>query len=304
MSIVPSQATIEWIHSALSGGGFHHDPSTLEVCARDGRLAVRLTNGRIAWFPLNAEGRANLLKERRVLRLLETHCRFSAPRVIHEDESGWDLRTLVPGVVDPVGFRERILCDPTFAATLGNDVGKVLAEQHTLIPRIELEGWLPVVPNWPRPEDLPHLPRVVEDPHLLARVERALRRRGDSMHAVDESVLVHADLGLHNIALDPVSHRLAGLFDYEGAVFGDRHQDFVYMVFHRIEEPMLNGAIGAYEQATGVAIDRDRVRFLNALAAIGFLAFRHGHSPEEVWCGRTLAMDVAWTDAALKAAGL
>jgi aminoglycoside phosphotransferase (APT) family kinase protein len=304
MSTVSSQATIDWISSALSGAGFHHDPRTLEVRPRDGRVAVRLLDDRMAWFPVNAEGRVSMLKERRVLRLLEAHCRFSAPRVVHEDESGWDLRSLVPGIVNPVGFRERILADSVFAAALGNDLGQVLAEQHTRIPRIELEGWLPVVPNWPRPEDLPYLPQVVDDPMLLARVERALRRRADTVCAVDESVLVHADLGLHNIALDPVSHRLAGLFDYEGAVFGDRHQDFVYMIFQRTEEPMLDGAIGAYERATGVTIDRDRVQLLNALAAIGFLAFRHGHSPEEDWCGRTLAMDLAWTEDALNAAGL
>ena len=154
------------------------------------------------------------------------------------------------------------------------DNGHVLAEQHARIPSAEVDGWLPVVPNWPRLVDLQHLPRVVDDPKLLARVDRALRRRADTMYAVDDPVLVHADLGLHNIALDPVSHRLVGLFDYEGAAFGDRHQDFAYMIFQRNEEPMLDGAIGAYERATGVQIDRDRVRLLNAVAAIGFLAFR------------------------------
>jgi hypothetical protein len=180
MSIVPLEATIEWISSALTGAGFHHDPCALEVRRRDGRVAVRLIGNRMAWFPVNAEGRASMLKERRVLRVLEAHCSFSAPRVLYEDESGWDLRSLVPGVVNPVGFRERILADPVFAAALGNDLGQILAEQHTRVPRIELQGWLPVVANWPRPEDLPHLPQVVDDPKLLARADRALRRRADT----------------------------------------------------------------------------------------------------------------------------
>lgn len=43
-----------------------------------------------------------------------------------------------------------------------------------------------------------------------------------------------------------------------------------------------------YEPATGTKIDRDRVLLLNAVAAVGFLGFRHGHPPEEAWCGRTL----------------
>jgi hypothetical protein len=246
-----------------------------------------------------------MLKERRVLRRLETHCHFSVPRIVFEDESGWDVRSIVPGVVDPVGCRDRILADPVFAAALGNDLGLALAEQHTRVPRIELEGWLPVVPNWPRAEDLPHVPFFVgDDPKLLARINSALRRRAEITCSVEESVLIHADLGLHNVALDPVSYRLSGIFDYDDAAFGDRHQDFAYMIFCTMEEPMLDGAIVAYERATGVRIDPARVRLLNSVAAIGFLAFRNGHSADEAWCGRTLAGDIAWTSAALKAAGL
>jgi hypothetical protein len=59
-----------------------------------------------------------------------------------------------------------------------------------------------------------------------------------------------------------------------------------------------------YESTTRIRIDRERVQLLNAMAAIGFLAFRHGHAPEEKWCGRTLAEDLAWTHAALGAIGL
>jgi Phosphotransferase enzyme family len=304
MSAFTSLATTDWISSALAGAGFDHDPGALTVQPRDGRLAVRLGDDRMAWFPVNAEGRSTMLKERRVLRRLESRCHFSAPRVVFEDESGWDVRSIVPGVVDPVGCRDRILADAVFAGALGNDLGLALAEQHTRVPRSELVGWLPVVPNWPRPEDLPHVPLVVEDATLLARINRALLRRAEITCPAEESVLIHADLGLHNIALEPISYRLAGIFDYDGAALGDRHQDFAYMMFCTTEEPMLDGAIVGYERATGVRIERARVRLLNAIAAVGFLAFRKGHSPEEDWCGRTLAGDIAWTNAALKAAGL
>ena len=44
------------------------------------------------------------------------------------------------GVVNPVGFRERILADPVFAVALGNDLGQILAEHHTRILRIERQG--------------------------------------------------------------------------------------------------------------------------------------------------------------------
>jgi hypothetical protein len=87
-------------------------------------------------------------------------------------------------------------------------------------------------------------------------------------------------------------------------VFGDRHQDFKYLLFHRPEEQvMLEAAIRSYEGATRIILDRGRIRLFNAIGAIGFLGFRFGHAPEERWCGRTLEEDVEWTSTALEAAG-
>ena len=266
---------------------------------------VRLSPERMAWFPLNEVGTATLTRERRILRLLECYCRFPAPRVLYEDDTGWDLRALVPGTVDPSGLFERVVRDPGFAYAFGEDLGRMLAEQHTRIPRAQLSGWLPTVPNWPQPEDLPHLAEVIDDRPLLARIDQALGRRTELRQVLQDAVLVHADLGFHNMAVDPVSSRIVGFFDYEGAVFGDRHQDFAYMLFpSKKEPPLLAGALATYEPATGIKIDQDRVRLLNAVAAIGFLAFRRGHPPEEAWCGRTLAQDLTWTHAALERVGL
>jgi aminoglycoside phosphotransferase (APT) family kinase protein len=304
MPATNSDTIVERVSGALAKAGFLHDPHALEFETREDRCAVRLSPDRMAWFPSNEQGRICLSKERRILRLLERYCRFPAPRVLHEDETGWDLRALVAGAVQPSGLRERVVGDPAFAHSFGADVGRMLAEQHARIPPAELAGWLPTTANWPRPEDLPHLAEVVEDSSLLARVEQALRLRAESRRALQDPVLAHADLGLHNMVVDPVGYRVVGLFDYEGAVFGDRHHDFAYMVFHSAEEPMLQGALSTYEPATGIRIDRERVRLLNAVAAIGFLAFRRGHPPEETWCGRTLAQDLAWTDAALQRVGL
>jgi aminoglycoside phosphotransferase (APT) family kinase protein len=295
---------IEEVSAALTKAGFPHDARALEIHSRGDRVAVRVSPERMAWFPLNERGRASLVKERGVLRLLERYCHFSAPRLVHEGKTGWHFRALVRGAVLPPGFSERVKSDPAFALEIGEDLGHILAEQHTCIPRTELVGWLPTVPNWPRPDDFPHLAEVIDDPTLLARIGQALRRRQDIRQTLQDPVLVHADVALHNIAVDPVSHRVAGLFDYEGAVFGDRHYDFAYMVFPPGRESMLQGALEIYEAETGIKIDRDRVRLMNAVAAIGFLAFRHGHPPEEAWCGRTLAQDLAWTTAALDGVGL
>ena len=293
---------IEDARAALVQAGLLQDGAVLECDTRESRIAVRLQNDRIAWFPTSAGGQRLLTKERRVLRLLGEHCRFPAPRLLYEDQAGWDLRTFVRGAVRPTGLRERIQRDSTFAHSFGADLGRILAEQHTCVPSMKLEGWLSRVPNWPRPEDLPNLSQVIQDGNLLERVNLALERRA-ALHN-DRPVLVHGDLGLHNIVVDPDTLRIKGVIDYEEAVFGDRHQDFAYMVFQQQDEPMLEGALAAYEAATGTKIDRARVLLLNAVAAIGFLAFRYGHAPEEAWCGRTLDEDLAWTRAALAHAGI
>ena len=276
----------------------------MEPYTSGSRLALQLPGDRIAWFPTSEAGRLQLVKERRVLRLLEKHCHFAAPRVVYEDETGWDLRRLVRGEVRSPALRERVQRDSRFAYLFGQDLGRILADQHACVPSTDLEGWLPRTSNWPRPEDLPHLRQVVHDAKLLERIDLALERRAAIECQDNRPVLVHGDLGLHNIAVDPDSLRVTGVFDYEEAIFGDRHQDFAYMVFQQDEEPMLDGALAAYESAMGTGLDHERILLLNAVAAIGFLAFRHGHLPEEACCGRTLVQDLAWTHAALFRAGL
>jgi aminoglycoside phosphotransferase (APT) family kinase protein len=292
------------IAAALARAGVRDAP--LAILERDGRRGALLPGDRIAWFPRHADGAALLARERRVLRLLERHCRFAAPRVLHEDGAGWDLRTMVPGVSNPYDVHERAREDRALAVRIGAQLGRILADQHARVPASALGAWLPALPDWPRAEDLPRLPQVVEDRALLARIDEALRRRAALVAEPGPRVLTHSDLGFHNIAFDPATFDVAGVFDYQGAAFGDRHLDFNKMSLHCADgsEPLLEAAAGVYEELTGAAIHRGRVLLLNATEAIGFLGFRFGHAPEEEWCGRTLAQDLAWADKALRTAGI
>jgi len=293
--------TPEYIAAALAGAGLGAQVGTLE---REDRTAAFLAGDRIAWFPRNADGLAALQCEARVLRLVERHCAFACPRMLHEDAAGWQLRSMVSGTTEPFEVYARAKSDKALAARIGGQIGRILADQHCNIPMEDLGGWLPATKNWPRKEDLGNLPLVVEDKHLLARFERVLARRRE-IPVMGSPVLAHCDVGFHNIAFDPVTDDVAGVFDYDGAALDDRHQDFKLLVLHREddEEPMLEAAIAAYEPIAGVRIDRERVHLFNALESAGFLGFRFGHAPEEDWCGRTLAQDLAWANLALPSAG-
>ncbi len=69
-----------------------------------------------------------------------------------------------------------------------------------------------------------------------------------------ERVLAHADLGLHNLAIEPASKQVRGVFDYEGAAWADRHHDFRYPLLDIPDEPILDAALAVYEPAVGRAI--------------------------------------------------
>lgn len=277
----------------------------LSVEARDGRWLARLGDGRMAWFPVDAQSAAALARERRVLSLIEGRCAFRAPRVLQTSKAGWDLRDPVAGVVDPPALYHRAMADEGLARDLGARLGEILAEQHA-IPATELDGWMPKAIGWPLPRDRLDgaLPRVTGDAAMLRRCGALLDQYFAWEPAAADRVLVHGDLGFHNFALDVGTDRIAGVFDYDGAAFADRHLDFRYLLFDRSTTAMLEAAIAAYEPLTGARVDRERVALFNAASAVGFLAFRDGHGPEEPWCGRTLAEDLAWCDLAMGRAGV
>lgn len=292
----------------LDAAGVRVAPRDVRIEAREERWAVSLPGQRMAWFPSNAEGRRRLATERRLLRLLADRCSFRVPRVLLEAEAGWDVRALVPGVCDPWGLYRRTRTDRELARRLGRTIGDILAEQHTLVQHADVEGWLPEVVPWPKPLGWmrARLSAVVDDPRLLADIERALRRYQDQKVEARDHVLVHGDLGFHNVSIDPGTDRLLGVFDYNGAAWADRHHDLRYLVFGIAAdgEDELDGALEVYEPATGMRIDRERVRLYNAACAICFLAFRRGLPPEARSCGRTLAEDLGWVRAALSGIGI
>src|ERR1700722_10655577 len=244
--------------------GIAVDVPRLRVESRNGRILVHLDDDRIAWFPEEAEGSVALEKDRRVLRLVERYCSFPAPRILYEDAEGWDVRSMVPGVA-ATDFLTQVRTDPDGARRTGAALGRILAEQHTRVPASELE-WLPRIPSWPQSAAVANLSKVMQDTRLLARINRALERWKESTPEVSDAVLIHGDLGPWNLAVRAATGEVQGVVDYGDAVFGDRHQDFKYMQFHRAEEQvMLEAAIKSYEEATRMTLDRGRIRFFNAI---------------------------------------
>jgi hypothetical protein len=287
--------------ASLVEAGLNLSPVQVRLEAREDRWLASLPDDRLAWFPANDRGRERLAVERRVLRLLAKRCTFQVPRVLFESCKGWDVRAAVPGVCKPWALYRRTLTDISLARNIGRTIGTMLIDQHTNVYRSDVTDWLRARPEWPESIDLirRRLPEVIDDENLLAEIDCALDAYDEVVVAVDDHVLVHGDLGLHNIAVDHETTEVRGIFDYDGASWADRHHDFRYLLFDHERDDALEAALAVYEPAVDRVLSRSRIRLYNAACAIGFLAFRRGVPAEERSCGRTLAEDLRWVRGAL-----
>lgn len=290
--------TPDLVCEQLVAAGLKLQPVDVQLEAREDRWVVRLPEMRLAWFAASGAGRRRLMRERRVLRLLETRCTFLAPRVLFEDPSGdFDVRAMIPGISDPWRIFAELRDSTELAVRVGHGVGAILAEQHTRIDAADVSGWLPHQPSWPDSHSWirVRLGHVVDDSKLVEDAGAIIANyEGLQISEVDR-VLVHADVGFHNLVIDPSSYAVRGIFDYDAAAWADRHHDFRYLMFDQDRFDLLEAALSVYEPAVGRRISRERVLLYNAACAISFLAGRAGTRPDDRPCGRTLAEDLRWT---------
>jgi aminoglycoside phosphotransferase (APT) family kinase protein len=294
----------------LSAAGFEVAIAELRPDPREERTMFAMPGARAAWFAGSDAGRVRLRHEARVLRLLAQRCSFEVPRVLFESaDAALQVRALVPGNPTPFEWYRVAQSSPEKAREFGSSIGAILAEQHRRIQEVDVAGWSRRALLWPlpRPQVREALGRVVSDRVLGARCDRVLAMKEEVQVVPSDCALVHGDLGFHNAVLDPDTLRVIGVYDYDGAGWVDRHYDFRYLVFDESDgalDQVLEGALAVYEPLVGVALSRARIRLYNAASAVGFLASRDGHAPDENWCGRTLSEDLAWTEYALSRVGV
>jgi hypothetical protein len=299
-----AKPTPETAAELLSAAGVTCSGEEVQILARDERWAVPIGRERIAWFPASEPGSRRLAVERRVLSLIAERCSFLTPRLVFVSPRGFDIRQMVPGRCDPWGLYHRCRADSRLAQRIGRAIGAIVAEQHTRISEADVAGWLPLRVRWPQAGDRIRegLPLVVDDSGFIRAMEEVIERYEAVPVRADDRVLIHGDVGFHNLALDAQSDTINGIFDYDSAAWADRHHDFRYLLFdagREDGEDMLEAALGVYESAAARSVDRNRVRLYNAASAISFLSFRVGTPADEKSCGRTLAEDIRWVRAAL-----
>jgi aminoglycoside phosphotransferase (APT) family kinase protein len=291
------------IAARLNAVGRTVTPATLHIERREDRLLLQWPGDELAWMALDASGAARLAYEGRVLTKVRSCCTFTAPEERHRSLDGTlSIRCLVRGRVDLPAVHQRIHADPLFAAKLARWLGRAMAQLHACFANDAAPSWLARKVGWPMPHQwiLERLPRVLGQQHsLLLPLQELLQRYYYCSPSLDDLVLVHTDLGLHNIVFDPSLSAPVGIIDFESAAFADRHHDFRYLPLDMVDTTLLDEAVQTYESLTQHKLERARILLYHAACACCYLAFRDGIAPETYWCGRTLEQDLAWTRDAL-----
>jgi len=140
-------------------------------------------------------------------------------------------------------------------------LGEVLADPGpgTAAGEAALNGWEAIL----RRDQLEPWPEL----------ELALRRLRATVPVSPRTVVVHGDMKPGNVLL--VDGRAGALLDWELAHLGDPHEDLGWVTQPlRTREHLIAGAweredlLAHYEAATGTVVDRDAVRWWNALACL------------------------------------
>ncbi|ABW31682.1 hypothetical protein AM1_A0175 (plasmid) [Acaryochloris marina MBIC11017] len=286
--------------SILRDAGFEVDPLSLRLERREELWVMPLSGDRIAWFSTTSESARLLAFERRVQELVSRHTSLCVPVSTFMNDVV-EVRNAVPGLVDHGVLFKTFLADSSLAQRFGHELGHALADLHGSIPASQHGDWLPKQLEWPLPhhEVIEKIDVVIDDPGLVAQIDHVLTMHETIVVDPSDLVLLHGDLGFHNVAVEYENLAFRGLFDFKDAARADRHLDFRYLIFTPGRFDMLDACCAEYSRLTGRTLDQQRIKLYNAIWAISHLAHRAGTAPDELSCGRTLERDLWWTRSAI-----
>jgi aminoglycoside phosphotransferase len=264
--------TPETVSAALRfRAGLNIPPSEIRLEQRHGRWIVRLPDSGLALVADTPSAAARLAREAKLLRLLGSRVSFGLPSIQY-DGPGLQVRSLVPGA--QVGGEGR---EPDFAARpqamrLASDLGSALAQLHGALTRTEAEEFGPAnIDTLPTADALrARLEGKLPDPTTANTFDRLLDLYRAYEPGEDDLVFAHGDLWGGNMAIDPDTGALKGLFDLDDAGLADRHVDFMY--FHSFGDAFARRALASYAAKGGGSASWEQVAIYHAVAAFAALA--------------------------------
>jgi Ser/Thr protein kinase RdoA (MazF antagonist) len=241
------------------------------------RWVAHLPGQHLAYVADTAHARQRLIRERQLLQLLADRASFRVPRIEWVDPNGnWDVRLKVPGDAGhwSASHHQRIVEEPAVAHRTGQRIGEILAELHRVITPEEARQLAPLEPPLATPLERTRglLAKGIEDGALRAQVMQTFARFDALDIGAGEVVLVHGDLGSQNVAFEPETSEVLGIYDFEDMACVDRHWDLKYL--HSYPALFRQAVLKAYQDRTGITPDVERIALYHAIAALSYLAWR------------------------------
>lgn len=185
--------------------------------------------------------------------------------------SGREVERLIFGVDAALTPRERYdeTCPLTAAgATLAADLGRTLARIHGAVP-LDDALRLGVPANQPRLGDA--TADILRAHARSPLLEQALRSARTWLTRVpSDTVVVHGDPHLHNLAADAESGELLGIFDFDETACADRRHDLAYL--HSNGLPFARVALRAYAEV-GPPVDEREIGRFHVICALDHFSF-------------------------------
>lgn len=216
-----------------------------------------------------------------MLQLLGSRVSFGLPSIEY-DGPGLQVRALVPGAQIGGEGRERAFAILPQAERLASDLGCALAQLHRALTREETAEFGPAnIDTLPAADVLrTRLDGKLPNPTAASAFDRLLDLYRAYAPSDDDLVLAHGDLWGGNMAVDPDTGALKGLFDLDDAGLADRHVDFMY--FHSFSDTFTRRALAAYTAEGGKPIRWKQVAVYHAVAAFEALADIRGKGDDHL----------------------
>jgi aminoglycoside phosphotransferase len=271
-------------------------PESIRLLKRRRIWAAYLPDNVLVLVPDRIKAAKRLMREERLLRFLAPRVAFGLPRILYTDpELTLQVRSMVPGVQLGLGsdIQEAAFARLPQAARLADELGAALAELHRAIDLAEAADLDLTDCPYPLPE-AGEIRRRLEckrlDPLYAATLGKLLALYETQGSRDADLVVTHGDIWGGNLAIDPETGGLNGLFDFEDAGRADRHLELMYV--HSYGECFARRAFAAYGRVAGIEVDAQRTAIYHAISAFAALADIRGLGSDHL-----LSLRLDWVSA-------
>jgi len=265
--------------AAKLSGGASQETWTFDIVHASGNVGAILRRAPPGYGA--SPGRAAGLDAEAVLMQLAHDAGLPSPRVMHvlkpEDELG---RGFIMQRIEGETIARKILRDDEFAAArpkLAAQCGEIAARIHAVPLDAVAHLARPATDAHPATAQMQQYRDVLDmfgEPHPA--FELGLRWLAERLPATDRITLVHGDYRNGNFIVGPDGIR--AVLDWELAHIGDPLEDLGWLCvkswrFGNNDKPAggfgsYDDLVGAYEQASGIEVDRDALRFWEAFGTL------------------------------------